>query len=122
MLFPIALISLLPLFPRATVAQDEQWGIWFFSDGCHDTNGYSGIPGSQGESLTCMPADTLDPSGHTVSGPYTNIVTSKFTELGMKAILFNDTDCLQPITTIDTDGCLVIPENDHIMGVDIMPQ
>jgi hypothetical protein len=85
--------------------------LWFFSDGCKDTSGYSGIPGAKGDTLSCMSPETLDAKGNVVPGPYTNIVTSNFKELGMKAILWNDSACTQWITTIDTDGCQVVPED-----------
>lgn len=61
-----------------------------------------------------MTARTHDPNGKEVPGPYTNIVTSNFEALGMKATLWNDTACLELITTIDTDGCQVVPSNVRI--------
>ncbi|RYP85971.1 hypothetical protein DL769_000834 [Monosporascus sp. CRB-8-3] len=115
-------ISTLPaiaLLPKLAIAQDDQWGVWFFSDGCHDTNDYSGIPGDENKVLTCMLARTDDPDGNEVPGPYTNIVSSNCESLGMKATLWNDTECRGLITPIDTDGCQVVPANPEDGGHDI---
>ncbi|CAJ2513933.1 Uu.00g020520.m01.CDS01 [Anthostomella pinea] len=122
---PIALtLPSLALFAKSSAAQStDTWGIWFFSDGCvKSTDGYSGTPGTQDETLTCMTAETQDADGKVVPGPYTNIVTSNFESLGMKATLWNDTGCTELIVTIDTDGCQVVPENNHILGFNIGPK
>ncbi|RYP62294.1 hypothetical protein DL770_009613 [Monosporascus sp. CRB-9-2] len=122
MRFVVSTLPAIALFSKLAIAQDDQWGIWFFSDGCHDTNGYSGTPGDKDKVLTCMPAQTSDPDGNEVPGPYTNIVTSNFESLGMKATLWNDTVCRELITTIDTDGCQVVPANNQIQAFNIGPK
>ena len=55
-----------------------------------------------------MRPDTYDPQGRKMPGPYTNVVAVNLAELGLRATLFNDTDCLEPISTIDTNGCQVV--------------
>jgi hypothetical protein len=59
-----------------------------------------------------------DKEGVAVEGPYTNIVTDKLEELGLKLTLWNDTECTQLITTVDTDGCTVVPAN---VGLLLLP-
>lgn len=58
-----------------------------------------------------MKAETEGPDSLTVPGPYTSVVTSNIESMGMKLILWNDTACRQWITTIDTDGCQVVPSD-----------
>ncbi|KAF3024166.1 hypothetical protein G7054_g2691 [Neopestalotiopsis clavispora] len=130
MLFTTAILSSFALLSHAAATPKRDMevasrasttgGVWFFSDGCHDTNGYSGIPITEGKTLTCMSGET-DKEGVAVEGPYTNIVTDKLEELGLKLTLWNDTECTQLITTVDTDGCTVVPANNHITRFNLGP-
>jgi hypothetical protein len=105
----MVIITLSPRYLTDVDSDSNFRNIWFFTDGCHDTDGYSGVSGSKGQTLTCMSSTTDGPDYQEVPGPYTNIVTSNLDKLGMKITLWNDTSCQQLITTVDTDGCAVVP-------------
>ncbi|KAI4593019.1 hypothetical protein KJ359_010273 [Pestalotiopsis sp. 9143b] len=116
MFLSTAIVSSFALLSGATVTQRDEMelaprattgGVWFFADGCHDTDGYTGVPLTQGKQLTCMSGSTTDADGVEVEGPYTNVVTSNLEELGLKITLWNDTACTELITIVDADGCAV---------------
>ncbi|KAI0141784.1 hypothetical protein GGR57DRAFT_486630 [Xylariaceae sp. FL1272] len=119
----IALYSILLLNGHATALTDDEWGIWFFSKECNNPgDGYEGLSGDQNHSLTCTWPVTSGPDFEDLPGPFTNIVTENFEELGIQATLWNDTNCRQLITIVDTDGCNVLPEYAEVKGVNIGPK
>lgn len=76
----------------------------FYTSGCPgegDSGSSIGVTaGEAGEKLWCISTD----SAH-------NVVATGITADKMEVTLFADKSCSDPVTTFDTDGCKVIPQN-----------